>query len=119
MPAALLVAAGCDSTLSTEPVDRVPAEQSIVDAPTARAALGGAYDALQALTFLVLGDLSADNAEHVGTFQYLGQVDRNQLQADNTAVTNVWIAIYDAVSRVNLILAKVPAVTGLTDAQKN
>lgn len=124
MPAALLVAAGCDSTLSTEPVDRVPAEQSIVDAPTARAALVGAYDALQALsyygrTFLVLGDLSADNAEHVGTFQYLGQVDRNQLQADNTAVTNVWIAIYDAVSRVNLILAKVPAVTGLTDAQKN
>ena len=67
----------------------------------------------------MLGDLSADNADHQGTFQYLGQVDRNQLQADNTAVTNVWIAIYDAVSCVNLILAKVPAVTGLTDAQKN
>jgi tetratricopeptide (TPR) repeat protein len=125
MPAALLVAAaGCDSTLTTEPVDRVPAEQSIVDAATARAALVGAYDALQALsyygrTFLFLSDLSADNAEHVGTFQYLGQVDRNQLQADNTAVTNVWIAIYDAVARVNLILQKVPNVTGLTDAQKN
>ena len=125
MPALLLVAAaGCDSTLTTDPVDRIPAENAIVDAPTARAALVGAYDALQALsyygrTFQVLGDLSADNAEHVGTFQYLGQVDRNQLQADNTAVTNVWIAIYDAISRVNLILQKVPNVTGLTDAQKN
>ena len=70
-------------------------------------------------TFFVLGDLSADNAEHVGTFQYLGQVDRNQLQADNTAVTNAWIAIYDAIARVNLILQKVPNVTGLTDTEKN
>jgi hypothetical protein len=125
MPALLLVgAAGCDSTLSTDPVDRIPAENAIVDAPTARAALVGAYDALQSLSYYgrtlqVLGDLSADNAEHVGTFQYLGQVDRNQLQADNTSVTNLWIAIYDAISRVNLILQKVPNVPGLTDSQKN
>ena len=121
---ALAIAAGCDSTLTTEPVDRVPAEQAIVDAPTARAALVGAYDALQSLsyygrTFLVLGDLSADNADHQGTFQYLGQVDRNQLQADNTSVTNAWIAIYDAIARVNLILREVPDVPGLTAAQKN
>jgi tetratricopeptide (TPR) repeat protein len=125
MPALLLVgAAGCDSTLTTDPVDRIPAENAIVDAATARAALVGAYDALQSLSYYgrtlqVLGDLSADNAEHVGTFQYLGQVDRNQLQSDNTSVTNVWIAIYDAISRVNLILQKVPNVPGLTDAQKN
>jgi hypothetical protein len=124
MPAAfLLAAAGCDSTLTTQPADRVPADQVIVDASTARAALVGAYDALQDLDYYgrdiyVLGDLSADNAEHVGTFQYLGQVDRNQLQADNTAVTDTWIAIYDAISRVNLILQKVPDVPGLTDSQK-
>jgi tetratricopeptide (TPR) repeat protein len=46
-------------------------------------------------------------------------VDRNQLQADNTAVTNTWIAIYEALARVNLILQKAPNVPGLTDAQKN
>src|SRR5689334_20247701 len=125
MPAViLLAAAGCDSTLTTEPVDRVPADQAIVDAPTARAALVGAYDALQSLDYygrdiFVLGDLSADNAEHVGTFQYLGQVDRNQLQADNTAITDTWIAIYDAIARVNLILQKVPNVPGLTDSQRD
>jgi hypothetical protein len=50
MPAALLIAAaGCDSTLTTQPADRVPAEQVIIDASTARAALVGAYDALQSL----------------------------------------------------------------------
>jgi hypothetical protein len=125
MPAALLIAAaGCDSTLTTQPADRVPADQVIVDASTARAALVGAYDALQDLDYYgrdiyVLGDLSADNAEHVGTFQYLGQVDRNQLQADNTAVTDTWIAVYEAISRVNLILQKVPDVPGMTDADRN
>ena len=125
MPAALLIAAaGCDSTLTTQPADRVPAEQVIVDASSARAALVGAYDALQSLDYYglgieMLGDLSADNADHVGTFQYLGQVDRNQLQADNTAVTDTWIAIYDAIARVNLILQKVPNVPGITDAERD
>ena len=126
----LLTAAGaagvaaCDDALNTEPVDRVPVEQAISDAPTARAALAGAYDALQSLSyygrnFLVLGDLSADNARHRGTFQYLGDVDRNQILADNSAVTGVWGAIYTAVGRVNLILDKVPGVAGLPDAEKN
>jgi hypothetical protein len=56
MPAALLIAAaGCDSTLTTQPADRVPAEQVIVDASTARAALVGAYDALQSLDYYGLG----------------------------------------------------------------
>jgi hypothetical protein len=65
MPAALLIAAaGCDSTLTTQPADRVPAEQVIVDASSARAALVGAYDALQSLDYYglgieMLGDLSA------------------------------------------------------------
>ena len=121
---ALCAAAGCDSALQTEPVDRVPSENQIVDAPTARAALIGAYDGLQALsyygrTFLVLGDLSADNARHRGTFQYLKDVDLNTIKADNTAVESVWGAIYSALARTNTLLAKVPAITGLTDAEKN
>jgi hypothetical protein len=117
-------AAGCDSALQTEPVDRVPSENEIVDGPTARAALIGEYDGLQALSyygrnFLVLGDLSADNARHRGTFQYLGEVDRNQLKADNTAVTGVWGAIYSALARTNTVLAKVPAITDLSATEKN
>jgi hypothetical protein len=124
LPALLLAAAGCDSPLSTDPVTSIPSERQIVDAATARASLIGAYDALQSLSYYgrtieVLGDLPADNARHTGTFQYLGQVDRNAMQADNTAVTNSWIAIYDAISRVNLIIDRVPGVTGLTDVERN
>lgn len=125
LPALALVAAtGCDSALQTEPVDRVPVDQAIVDGASARAALIGAYDALQDLTyygtdFLVLGDLSADNAEHVGTYQFMGQVDRNQLQADNSSVTGMWESIYAAIGRANLLLARVPDVPGLDDEDRN
>jgi tetratricopeptide (TPR) repeat protein len=115
--------AGCDHALQTEPVDRVPSESQIVDGPTARAALIGEYDGLQALsyygrTFLVLGDLSADNARHRGTFQYLGEIDRNQIKADNTAINSVWGAIYNALARTNTVLAKVPSITELSDAER-
>lgn len=121
---ALVTAAGCDSALQTEPVDRVPVDQAIVDGAGARAALIGAYDALQDLTyygtdFLVLGDLSADNAEHVGTYQFMGQVDRNQLQADNSSVEGMWESIYASIARANLLLARVPDVPGLDDEERN
>jgi hypothetical protein len=117
-------AAGCDGALQTEPTDRVLSENEIVDAPTARAALVGEYDGLQPLSyygrnFLVLGDLSADNAKHLGTFQYLDDVDRNDVKADNTAVTGVWGAIYGALARTNTVLAKVPALTDISDSERN
>src|SRR4051812_11769510 len=113
--AAVAALSACDRVLNTEPVDAIPSERQITDSTTARASLVGAYDALQELgyygrTFLVMGDLSADNAEHIGTFQYLGQADRNQLQADNTAVNSIWTAIYASIARANAIIAKVPAL---------
>jgi len=121
---ALAAATGCDKALTTQPVDRVPIEREIVDAPSARAALIGAYDALQSLGYVgldlaLLGDLPSDNARHTGTFQYLGAIDRHLTQADNTEITDMWVAIYDALARTNLILAKVPAITGLSDEEKN
>jgi hypothetical protein len=126
LPAALTLAAalGCDSTLQTQPVDRVPAANEIVDGPSAHAALAGAYDGMQSLSyygrqFLILGDLSSDNARHRGTFQYLHDVDLLQVQSDNTAITNVWGAIYDALGRANTVIARTQTVTGMATAEKN
>lgn len=125
LPVALLgLVAGCDSVLQTEPVDQLPSESAITDGPTAHSALIGAYDALQDLAyygndFVVLGDLSADNAEHVGTYQFLGDVDRNQIRADNSAITGVWQAIYSAISRDNAIIAKVPGIAEMDETERN
>jgi len=123
---ALLVTglAACSRELATSPMDEVLAENTIVDAPTARAALAGAYSGLQALGYYgrnleILGDLPSDNAVWTGTFQYLGDIDRNDIKADNTTTTSVWTAIYAVIARTNMVLTKVPNLADLSTAEKN
>lgn len=125
MPALLAVAAaGCDSALTTTPSDRVPADEIIVDGPSALAALNGAYDALQSGSYYgldaqLLGDLPADNSTWVGTYQFLGDIEVNQIAADNPEVTDMWEAIYRQIDRDNVILSRVPGVSGIDDDTKN
>jgi hypothetical protein len=125
LPALLLAGiAACSKELATAPQDQVLADQAIVDAPTARAALAGAYAGLQALGYYgrnleIIGDLPADNAIWSGTFQYLGDIGRDSIKADNTTVTSVWTAIYAVIARANMVLAKVPNLPDLSTSEKN
>ncbi|MFL5614423.1 MAG: RagB/SusD family nutrient uptake outer membrane protein [Gemmatimonadaceae bacterium] len=114
----------CGKELATAPSNELLAEQAIVDAPTARAALTGVYAGLQSLSYYgrnleILGDLPADNARWTGTFQYLGDVGRDSIKADNTTISSVWGAIYTVIARANTVLAKVPSIPDLSTADKN
>jgi starch-binding outer membrane protein, SusD/RagB family len=62
---------------------------------------------------LLMGDLPADNAVWTGTFQYLGEVQNNVMQADNAEVTALWGAIYAQIDRDNVIINKVPTVASI------
>src|SRR5688572_13011718 len=120
----MTLAAGCDDTLTIAPVNDVAADQAIVDAISARAALTGAYDALHAVSYygddyMFLMDLSADGVIHVGTFDTYLEADQNRLTADNVTVESMWEAIYDGIHRTNVIIQRVPTVPGLTDAERN
>ncbi len=111
---------GCGDILQTEPVTSLPQDQLIVDNATATAALNGAYDGLQAgsyygLSALLVGDLASDNTVWTGTFQYLGEMATNRIQADNAEVTGMWGAIYQQIDRDNVIINKVPTVALVTD----
>ena len=113
----------CDRVLQVEPEDRIPAEQQLTDLVTARAALVGAYDALQAggyygLDVLLLGDLPSDNGQWAGTYQFLGNVADNEIGTDNAEVTALWTAIYAQIARDNLLLARVPQVPGVPAAER-
>lgn len=124
LPLVLFAAASCDDFLQTEPVTSLPQDQLIVDAATATAALNGAYDGLQSgsyygLSVLLLGDLTADNAIWTGTFQYLGDVQNNRIQADNAEVTAMWTAIYQQIDRDNVILQRTPTVASIPAATRN
>lgn len=119
LPALLLAGtAACDGLLDADPVDQLPTEDAITTAAGARTALAGAYNALQSGSyyggdFVFLGDLSADNAVHTGTFQTFDDADVNQLRADNGTIEGIWDALYVGLNRANVILAQVPDVADL------
>jgi hypothetical protein len=126
-PAAALVAAaatGCKSVLDVDPVTVVPEEKAIIDAVSARAALAGMYDALQSTAYygermFTWGELSADNASHTGTFSSYADADQNILTSDNGSIEATWDAMYDAIGRANVLIARVPTVPGLSDEDKS
>jgi SusD family. len=114
----------CNNVLDTSPYDRVQADQEIVDAATAQAALNGAYDGLQAsgvygLDLEVLSELASDNATWSGTYQFLGDVSANRIAADNPEVANMWRDLYQQIDRDNTVIERTTALTNVPDETKN
>jgi outer membrane murein-binding lipoprotein Lpp len=116
--------AGCSSVLEVSPYDRIPADQTIVDASTAQAALNGAYEQLESsslygLDVQLLGDLPSDNGSWGGTYQFLGDITRNTIAADNPEVTSFWSALYREIDRVNTVIVRVPQLSGVATETAN
>jgi hypothetical protein len=125
LPAVLvMVAAGCKSVLDVKPINEVEEASAITSPAKARAALAGMYDGLQSTgyyggSFVFFGDLSADDVRHTGTFTTYHQADLNQLTADNTTIEGLWDALYRVVGRANIIIERVPNVTGLAVTERD
>jgi starch-binding outer membrane protein, SusD/RagB family len=122
-----VVLSGCDSLLQEQkPQNSVDPSVVFKDAPGARAAIIGAYDALQSASyygvdFLLLPDVHGGNLSHTGTFPSYAQFANRSLLNDNANVTNMWAQIYVGINRVNQIIDKVPKITdpALTQAEKD
>src|SRR5205814_10472673 len=124
LPMAAVVLTACSNVLDVPPTSSIPSELAITDAIGARAALAGAYAGLQAgglygQRIIVFTELASDNLRHTGTFDDYADADANRLRADNNAVGRIWNDMYNEINRVNQILKQVPALTDLTDAEKN
>jgi hypothetical protein len=123
----LLSAAGlsaCSSVLDVPPTSSIPSETAIADAAGARAALAGAYGALQStrlygVTIVNWTEVLSDNARFVGTFDNYADADANALRSDNASVLGIWNGLYDGINRVNQIIQKVPNVADLSAAEKD
>lgn len=120
---ASLALGACNSMLDTNPPDELSDDKTIQTPGGARAALAGAYNALQSGfyyggTFTHFGDLYADNANHTGTFTSYQEAAQRAFFADNSDVTGMWNAIYEAIKRVNVIIQKVPNVTGFAPGEQ-
>jgi hypothetical protein len=120
MPALLLFVAmgACDSLLDVEPVDEISEGIAIVDARSAQAALVGAYSALQSGSYYggsypMWSETLTDNVEHTGTFEGYADADLLFMRPDMGNITGMWTVLYDGINRANLLIQKVPQISGI------
>lgn len=121
--AATLALGACGSLLDTSPPDELSDDKAVTTPAGARAALSGAYNALQSGyyyggSFTHHGDLYADNAAHTGTFAVYQEIDRNDIRADNGEVAGMWNNMYDAIKRANLLIERVPTIPGFDPVEQ-
>lgn len=99
----------CEKILDQKPQNNIDAAAGFTTRQDVEAGLRGCYDALQSANYYGLryqsfSDLIAGNIRHTGTFPTFAQISQNQILTDNVDVSNVWIAIYDAVNRCNYLI---------------
>lgn len=121
-----LVAAGllaaCDSPLDTDPTSQVPANEALDTPQELSVAVNGLYDAYQdnsidfGRNLLIFPELYADNLDFFDTYVSDEEVYFRDVNATNTGVAGLWRGAYDGINRANEILAAVPAVESLSDA---
>lgn len=125
LPLAFLAfGAACESTLEVDPTRYVAEDDAIIDGPSARAALAGAYDALQSQYYygdgiFTLPDLSSDNVEWAGTFTVYRQLDRHTVVTTNGEIEGLWGIMYDGINRANVVIQRVPTLTNVSEAEKD
>lgn len=114
----------CKKFLTEAPNNAIPTENAIVDAGTARAAILGAYDAVQgyyAGNYPTLGTITADLVVFNGTLSQYLQLDQNAIPADNVTTVAAYQGIYKAINSANSVIEYVPSVADplLTSAEKD
>ena len=104
-----LAFASCEKYLSESPADSILSENAITDAGTARAAIIGAYDAVQgyyASSYPTLGTITTDNVIFNGTLSQYLQLDQNAVPTDNVITVSAYQGIYRAINSANSVIAK-------------
>jgi hypothetical protein len=109
----------CEDILDVEPALSLDANTAIKDKNDLIYGITGCYNALQfsgyyGRSFIVIGDLSSDNAYNGGTIKEYGQINNNSILADNAVIDGTWYAMYIAINRVNTIIYQIGKLTDLT-----
>ena len=96
----------CEDTLDLKPTDSLSSENAIKDESGLQKAILGCYDALQSDDYyggmlLIVNEIGSDNAYHGGTILEYEQFDKNNVQADNLNLSELWSAPYIAINRCN------------------
>jgi hypothetical protein len=115
----LMLSAGCKKFLTKDIQGVYPANQFYQTSDQAVEAINAAY---QTLTFTsatnnslwVFGDVASDDAAkggNPGDQPDIGYIDQFSITPSNGVVTLEWSTLYEGITRCNLVLANVPAIS--------
>ncbi len=110
----------CKPVLEPKPIDILSDDIALNDAedvPTAEIGLYGAFRGMAAPT-VIAGDLTADMAVNNGTFTQYIELGTKQIRASNANVESLWGNVYNTVYSSNIILERLPAISGVPARQK-
>mgnify|MGYP001370568208 CR=1 FL=1 len=114
----------CNKMLDIQPTDSISSDVAIKDKAGVDKAITGAYDALQYAGIygrnrVILGDLAADNLVWTGTTYDYYEIENNEVSIENGIIDAMWSVSYDGINRVNNVLAALPGISDLTDAERD
>jgi len=121
----LLITTACDDILERTPENQVEEASVVTDETSARAAVNGMYNELQSSdyygdNFLIMGDVSSDIAQSIGTWDFYREMDTYEVSAaGNTENDNFYKRANSAINIANNVLKKVAELDNITDESKD
>ncbi|SOD12614.1 RagB/SusD family nutrient uptake outer membrane protein [Pedobacter xixiisoli] len=123
--AILFAFTGCEKFLTTEPVNAVSDETTIVDKVSTETALRAVYRQFGNIgyygeNYVTFGYFPSGDIKNLTTGGSANFVNVN-FRSDDVLFNTTWVAIYSAINRANHVITKVPAVNDplLTTALRN
>jgi hypothetical protein len=120
----LVLYTSCKKVLNQKPKDYVDESVAITDTKTAQTAVAGLYNQLQdqnyyGRNFLIMSDVSSDEAQSIGTWDFYREMDTYQISTGNTENGYFYSRAYQTIYVANYILQTVPGISGIPDATRN
>lgn len=113
----LSVGMGCDSLLDLDPKQEVASNSAYETSEAVETALIGAYDGLSdddmyGGSYLYMADLLGQDGDVLwsGTFEEPEEAFQKNLRPENSFISAIWTESYDAINRVNNVLANLQVV---------
>jgi hypothetical protein len=120
----VLLHISCQDVLEQESLIYIENTNPINDDRSAEAAVNGMYDALQSgqlygSDFILANELTAGNAKAAGFSIQWRELESAIIPSANFHVEDNWVDFYLGINTANSIISSVPAVSGISDGDKN
>jgi len=110
-----LILSSCNDFVDLQPISSATAENAYQTAKDAEAALTGVYDSFSQEYYIwdnvLCNDVRSDNYYAGGDNAEIFQYENLAVAATNSRIFGDWSQIYNAISKANVVLKRVPAIT--------